>query len=72
MIEEMELKRQRIDKVLALLSIGMSIDVSGIGIGKVTCIYAYGLDVRVRMDHGQSFNARLMPTENGEYICSKI
>ncbi len=53
MIDEMELKRKRIDEALAPLHNDMRVWVDGMGEGKIIVIFAYSVAVRVRLATGQ-------------------
>lgn len=53
MIEEMELKRQRIDEALARLHNDMRVSVAGVGQGKIVIVFAYSVDVRVKLSTGE-------------------
>mgnify|MGYP001589656796 CR=1 FL=1 len=53
MFKEMELKRQRIDEALARLHNDMRVNVTGMGDGKITIIFAYSVDIRVRLTTGE-------------------
>lgn len=74
MIEEMELKRQRIDAVLALIDNDMRVEVDGMGEGMITCIFAYSVDVRVRLVTGQAIDTtafEVTPLERNDAIEKK-
>lgn len=53
MFVEMELKRQRIDEALARLHNDMRVNVAGMGEGKIIIIFAYSVDVRVKLTTGE-------------------
>ena len=53
MNDEMGAKRQRIDEALARLHNDMRVWVDGMGEGKIIVIFAYSVDVRVRLATGQ-------------------
>lgn len=67
MIAEMEAKRQRIDEALARLRNDMLVSVGGVGDGKIVCIFAYCVDVRVRLMTGEVIDTtafQITPMEN--------
>lgn len=70
MIAEMEAKRQRIDEALARLRNDTWVNVAGMGDGKIIVIYAYSVDVRVKLTTGQvvnttAFELTPLETRNG-------
>lgn len=67
MIAEMEARRQRIDEALARLHNDMRVRVAGAGDGKIIVIFAYSIDVRVRLGTGKIIDTtafELTPLEN--------
>lgn len=54
MIAEMEAKRQRIDEALARLHTDMRVNVAGVGDGRIVVIFAYSINVRVRLVTGET------------------
>lgn len=53
MYAEMEAKRQRIDDALGRIQNDMWVNVAGMGEGKIVVIFAYSVDVRVRLATGE-------------------
>jgi hypothetical protein len=51
--DEMEEKRRKIDAALAPLRNDMRVYVTGAGEGKIVVIFAYSIDIRVRLATGK-------------------